>query len=27
LTQYIVDLKNAYLSAKSYLCNDWKILL
>ena len=27
LTQYIVDLNNAYLSAKSYLCIDWKLLL
>ena len=27
LTQYIVDLNNAYLSAKSYLGIDWKLLL
>jgi len=27
LTQYIVDLNNAYISAKSYLGIDWKLLL
>ena len=27
LTQYIVDLNNAYLSTKSYLGIDWKLLL
>lgn len=27
LTQYIVDLNNAYISAKSYLAIDWKLLL
>jgi hypothetical protein len=25
LTKYIVDLNNAYISAKSYLCIDWKL--